>query len=91
MTNNIKYNIVSSIIERDCPVSGLIIDVVEFDDDHYAYRLYRDNFEDYSDANKEKVFEWIKLKSANAMTIGNLHIGLEMAEYPHTTNEADNE
>ena len=78
-----SYEIVSAALDSvPCPASGVIIDVVEFEPGYFAYRMYRDNIEDYSDPMKSSIFEWIKDRAKVAMDLGNCQVGLDMAEYP---------
>lgn len=88
-----SYQIVSAALSSGvkCPTPGLIIDIIEFDPQHFAYRLYRDNVEEYSDHDKALMFEWIKERAAVAVKLGNVAVGLEMAEYPHKNDDEESE
>ncbi|QLF83432.1 hypothetical protein SEA_NICEHOUSE_219 [Rhodococcus phage NiceHouse] len=88
-----SYLTVAAALESGpkCPTPGLIIDIIEFDSQHFAYRLYRDNVEDYSDHDKALMFEWIKERAAVAVKFSNVAVGLEMAEYPHKPEESEDE
>lgn len=88
-----SYQIAAQALESGtkCPTPGLIIDIVEFDPQSFAYRLYRDNVEEYSDHDKALMFEWIKERAAVAIKLGNIQVGLEMAEYPNKPEESEDE
>ena len=84
-----SYSLVRQALESGtkCPVQGVIIDIVDFGGENYAYRLYRSNFENYSDPNKEKIFEWLLERAKFASKLGTMQIGIEMGMYQSGDDE----
>ena len=76
------YNIVRTVLfsGQECPVHGIIIDIVNFEGSNYAYRLYRDNISDYSDSQIESVYTWLKEKATIAEKLSNAKVGIDIGE-----------
>lgn len=62
-------------------VTGLLVDIVEYDDEEeIGLRLYRENFEDLSESDRQKVAEWLQVVIP---TLGKYRIPavLEVSDY----------
>lgn len=54
-----KVTKVKSFLNRfSSGVPGLLIDIVDYGD-HIGLRLYRENFENFSESDRHKITEWI--------------------------------
>lgn len=74
------YPLVSDILHKvKAPHRGVVVDIVEYKHNVFAYRMYRDNLEDFSDAQKLSIFEWIdeRLKAAQVFLV-TARVGLEI-------------
>lgn len=77
------YNFVSDILSSNkAPYSGFRVDIVEYPKQTFAYRIYRENIEEFSDPQKLSLFEWIdgRLKAAKQLGPVGLTIGLQVED-----------
>jgi hypothetical protein len=75
------YNFVSDTLQSvKAPYPGFIVDIVQYPKQTFAYRIYRDNIEEFSDNKKMLLFEWIKGRLTTAKKLGppELTIGLQV-------------
>lgn len=58
---SVKIELAKRFLQRyPSGVPGLLIDLVEYDDEDYiGLRLYRENFDGFSDPDRQKIAEWI--------------------------------
>ena len=78
------YMYASDCLRLDtAPVKGVRIDIIEYPKDTFAYRLYRENLEDFSDNDKLSIFEWVdqRLKVCKNFSAGRYTVGLEVNDY----------
>lgn len=75
------YNIISQTLEtKQAPSRGVIIDIVEYPGEGYAYRLYRDNLADFSDGQQADIFEYIVERAESAERISGRRVVVEVLE-----------
>ena len=75
------YNFVSDTLQSvKAPYPGFIVDIVQYPKQTFAYRIYMENLEDFSDRQKLSLFEWIKTRLETAQRLGppELTIGLQV-------------
>jgi hypothetical protein len=78
--NTPDYRTVSKVFHSvKPPYGGLIVDIVRFTPTAYTLRLYRDNFETFSEGQKVAFAEWLNtvLQRMNMLPI---QVALEMFE-----------
>lgn len=74
-----NYIIVRNALDTvACPKHGVIIDVVHLTNSVYAYRIYRDNLSDYSDADVETIYSWLRERSRFAERMSTATVGIEV-------------
>ena len=63
------------------PYKGFIIDVVQYKNRTFAYRIYRANIEEFSEGQKLSLFEWLKGRlEVVSLLGGGIKIGLQIEE-----------
>lgn len=85
-----SYSVVAAALDTvKCPLSGVIIDIVQFERTAFGYRLYRDNFEEFSDNNKQKIYEWLKERADFASRMSGCTVGIDIAAYSNGDQNAE--